>query len=85
MSGRIRREQVTAEVCDCDLNLDPHRPDREHYRACKARYERDGLTFTCRVIAGHYPGTPHWTVFTREVRWSDGEEPVFDALETDAP
>jgi hypothetical protein len=68
-----------AEVCDCDLNVDPHRPNRDHYRACKAPFEHDGLTVTCQVIRGHTG--KHWTVYTREVRWDDGSEAIFGALE----
>jgi hypothetical protein len=69
-----------AEPCDCDLDLDPHRPNSDHYRACKAPFEGAGLTgITCRVIKGHKGA--HWAVFTREVKWSGDGEAVFDALE----
>jgi hypothetical protein len=75
---------MSGERCDCDLDLDPHRPNPVHYRACGARYENHGLTLTCQVIRGHKG--EHWTVFTREVKWSDGDrEGLFYALDDDAP
>jgi hypothetical protein len=72
-----------ASLCDCDLNLDPHRPNHDHYRACGARYEGHGLTLTCRVIRGHKG--EHWTVFTREAKWSEGEAVFYALRDESAP
>ena len=55
--------------CDCDLDLDEHPYNRDHYRACNALYDLDPehAGVKCIVIRGHEG--PHTAVITHEIRW----------------
>jgi len=62
------------EECDCDLSLDPHPMNRDHYRACKAPHGADP-DITCQVIRGHRG--PHKAQVIQWAEWTgDVADPI---------